>query len=137
MPTSEGAKLPPKPSRYCKATVSRPATWYSLPGEDPDSLFRRLGRQSFRAIIRESQLTDQIQSTTPKSESHQHAVQSDNQHSHLVESDTSLNTPDSIMGSKEAVGQGQGSLTEAPEEFGTLISDRPDWKPAKPSSANK
>ena len=38
------------------------------PGEDPDSLFRRLGRQSFRAIIRESQLTDQIQSTTPKSE---------------------------------------------------------------------
>lgn len=84
------------------------------PGEDPDSLFRRLGRQSFRAIIRESQLTDQIQSTTPKSEAHQHAVQSDNQHSHLVESDTSLNTPDSIMGSKEA-----------PEEFGTLISDRP------------
>ncbi len=84
------------------------------PGEDPDSLFRRLGRQSFRAIIRESQLTDQIQSTTPKSEAHQHAVQSDNQHSHLVESDTSLNTPDSLMGSKEA-----------PEEFGTLISDRP------------
>ena len=37
------------------------------PGEDPDSLFRRLGRKSFRAIIRESQLTDQIQSTTPKS----------------------------------------------------------------------
>lgn len=37
------------------------------PGEDPDSLFRRLGRQSFRAIIRESQLTDQIQSTSPKS----------------------------------------------------------------------
>ncbi|MDD4403430.1 MAG: CHC2 zinc finger domain-containing protein [Parabacteroides sp.] len=36
------------------------------PGEDPDSLFRRLGRKSFRAIIRESQLTDQIQSTTPK-----------------------------------------------------------------------
>ncbi len=38
------------------------------PGEDPDSLFRRLGRKSFRAIIRESQLTDQIQSTTPKNE---------------------------------------------------------------------
>ena len=36
------------------------------PGEDPDSLFRRLGRKSFRAIIRESQLTDQIQSTTSK-----------------------------------------------------------------------
>lgn len=84
------------------------------PGEDPDSLFRRLGRQSFRAIIRESQLTDQIQSTTPKSEPPLQAVQSDNQHSHLVESDTSLNTPDSLMGSKEA-----------PEEFGTLISDRP------------
>ena len=55
------------------------------PGEDPDSLFRRLGRQSFRAIIRESQLTDQIQSTTPKSE----------------------------------------APLQAPEEFGTLISDRP------------
>ena len=95
------------------------------PGEDPDSLFRRLGRQSFRAIIRESQLTDQIQSTTPKSEVHQHAVQSDNQHSHLVESDTSLNTPDSIMGSKDAVAQGKEIPTEAPEEFGTLISDRP------------
>lgn len=95
------------------------------PGEDPDSLFRRLGRQSFRAIIRESQLTDQIQSTAPKSEPHQHAVQSDNQHSHLIQSDTSLNTPDSLIGSKDAVGQGQGSLTEAPEEFGTLISDRP------------
>ena len=95
------------------------------PGEDPDSLFRRLGRQSFRAIIRESQLTDQIQSTTPKSESHQHAVQSDNQHSHLVVSDTSLNAPNSLIGSKDAAGQGQGSLTEAPEEFGTLISDRP------------
>ena len=55
------------------------------PGEDPDSLFRRLGRQSFRAIIRESQLTDQIKSTTPKSE----------------------------------------QPLQAPEEFGTLISDRP------------
>ena len=67
------------------------------PGEDPDSLFRRLGRQSFRAIIRESQLTDQIQSTTPKSETHP------------------------VI----AAGQGQGTPTEAPEEFGTLISDRP------------
>ncbi|OCW94393.1 hypothetical protein A9168_06630, partial [Macellibacteroides sp. HH-ZS] len=121
------------------------------PGEDPDSLFRRLGRQSFRAIIRESQLTDQIQSTTPKSDAHQHgslqyetrnqaacdiptiskdephlqAVKSNNQQSHLVESDTSLNTPDSIMGRKEAVVQGQEIPTEAPEEFGTLISDRP------------
>jgi DNA primase len=38
------------------------------PGEDPDSLFRRLGRKSFRAIIRNSQLNDQIQSTTPKNE---------------------------------------------------------------------
>ena len=84
------------------------------PGEDPDSLFRRLGRQSFRAIIRESQLTDQIQSTTPKSELPLQAVQSDNQHSHLVESDISLNAPDSLIG-----------RNEAPEEFGTLISDRP------------
>ena len=42
------------------------------------------------------------------------AVKSNNQQSHLVEYDTSLNTPDSLMGSKEA-----------PEEFGTLISDRP------------
>lgn len=67
------------------------------PGEDPDSLFRRLGRQSFRAIIRESQLTDQIQSTTPKSEAHP------------------------VI----AAGQEQGTPTEAPEEFGTLISDRP------------
>lgn len=125
------------------------------PGEDPDSLFRRLGRQSFRAIIRESQLTDQIQSTTPKSapplhephqhetrnqaasttsaiskgESHSQAIQSDatnkDQHSHLTQSDISLNAPDSLIGSKDAAGQGQGSLTEAPEEFGTLISDRP------------
>ena len=112
------------------------------PGEDPDSLFRRLGRQSFRAIIRESQLTDQIQSTTPKSETHQHgslqheirnqaacdiptiskdephlqAIQSDatnnDQHSHLIQSDISQNASNSLMESKEA-----------PEEFGTMISE--------------
>ena len=30
-------------------------------GDDPDSLFRRLGRQAFRVIVRESQLSDQLQ----------------------------------------------------------------------------
>jgi|GEM_PF-1959619 len=32
------------------------------PGEDPDSLFRRLGKHSFRTIVAESQLTDHLQS---------------------------------------------------------------------------
>jgi DNA primase len=32
------------------------------PGEDPDSLFRRLGKHSFRTILAESQLTGHLQS---------------------------------------------------------------------------
>ncbi|HML71172.1 MAG TPA: hypothetical protein PKA78_07380, partial [Macellibacteroides fermentans] len=31
------------------------------PGEDPDSLFRRLGKQAFRTIVAESQLTGHLQ----------------------------------------------------------------------------
>jgi DNA primase len=31
------------------------------PGEDPDSLFRRIGKRAFRTIVAESQLTGHLQ----------------------------------------------------------------------------
>jgi len=89
------------------------------PGEDPDSLFRRLGRKSFRAIIRESQLTDQIQSTTPKVEQNSLTESKEVSGQSPVEAEPNSNTTKSCSIASEQL------LINIQTEETILGSDRP------------